>query len=229
MHWTTLLSALALAAHDVAAVPTEDLAKRQFAQAAMMRFQCSQLVYDRIDPLVQPGMLPSTHMHQVCRPPLTQFSFVSTRENHAHPHPLTNTFPQIVGGNSFNATMTSVTYDPATKATCTTCDYAEDFSNYWTANLYFRAKNGTYKRVPQMVNLGLQGREGVTVYYIPPYDGKSKVTAFPKVCMHSVLSFSSPFPSSLPFLPLSFLPHTQHSPHTYIHTNLTQLHAAKKV
>jgi hypothetical protein len=35
--------------------------------------------------------------------------------------------------------------------------------------------------VPQMVNLGLQGREGVTVYYIPPYDGKTKVTAFPKV------------------------------------------------
>jgi hypothetical protein len=32
-----------------------------------------------------------------------------------------------------------------------------------------------------MVNLGLSGKEGVTVYYIPPYDGKSKVTAFPKV------------------------------------------------
>ena len=32
-----------------------------------------------------------------------------------------------------------------------------------------------------MVNLGLKGREGVTVYYIPPYDGKTKVTAFPKV------------------------------------------------
>jgi hypothetical protein len=34
-----------------------------------------------------------------------------------------------------------------------------------------------------MVNLGLQGVEGVTVYYIPPYDGKTKVTAFPKVCL----------------------------------------------
>lgn len=54
-------------------------------------------------------------------------------------------------------------------------------SNYWTANLFFKAQNNTYKRVPQMVNLGLQGREGVTVYYIPPYDGKTKVTAFPKV------------------------------------------------
>lgn len=95
--------------------------------------------------------------------------------------------------------MKSVEYDPAAKSTCTTCDYSEDFrfvanssarcgrhelripSNYWTANLYFRARNGTFKRVPQMVNLGLQGREGVTVYYIPPYDGKTKVTAFPKV------------------------------------------------
>ncbi|KAF2450512.1 hypothetical protein P171DRAFT_426870 [Karstenula rhodostoma CBS 690.94] len=150
MQFTLLALTLALAAQDVSAAAANALMARQFAQAAMMRFQCSQLVYDRIDPLVQPGLLPSTHMHQ------------------------------IVGGNSFNATMTPVSYDPAAASTCTTCDYAEDFSNYWTANLYFRAANGTYKRVPQMVNLGLQGREGVTVYYIPPYDGKSKVTAFPK-------------------------------------------------
>lgn len=26
----------------------------------------------------------------------------------------------------------------------------EDFSNYWTANLYFKARNGSYKRVPQL-------------------------------------------------------------------------------
>ena len=77
--------------------------------------------------------------------------------------------------------MPPLTHDPAQVSSCTTCDYADDFSNYWTANLYFRARNGTYKRVPQMVNLGLQGREGVTVYYIPPYDGKTRVTAFPKV------------------------------------------------
>ncbi|KAF2736294.1 hypothetical protein EJ04DRAFT_533703 [Polyplosphaeria fusca] len=115
----------------------------------MMRFQCSQLTIDRIDPLVQPGATPSTHMHQ------------------------------IVGGNSFNASMTPVSYDPSKVATCTTCDYSEDFSNYWTASLYFKAKNGTFKRVPQMVNLGLSGKQGVTVYYIPPYDGKTKVTAFP--------------------------------------------------
>ena len=103
----------------------------------MLRFQCSRLVIERLDPLVNPGLLGSPHNHQ------------------------------IVGGNSFNATMTPVEYDPAKLSTCTTCDFSEDFSNYWTANLYFRARNGTYKRVPQMVNLGLEGREGVTVYYIP--------------------------------------------------------------
>jgi hypothetical protein len=151
MHWTSLTLALALSAQDVHAVATHSLMARQFASAAMMRFQCSQLVFDRIDPLVQPGVAPSTHMHQ------------------------------IVGGNSFNTTMKPLDYDPSVKSTCTTCDFSEDFSNYWTANLYFKARNGSFKRVPQMVNLGLQGREGVTVYYIPPYDGKTKVTAFPKV------------------------------------------------
>ncbi|EHL02096.1 hypothetical protein M7I_1875 [Glarea lozoyensis 74030] len=31
----------------------------------MLRFGCSQIVIDRIDPLVNPDQLPSTHMHQV--------------------------------------------------------------------------------------------------------------------------------------------------------------------
>jgi hypothetical protein len=148
MHWTLLALGLA---QNVASVPSHGLMARQFATASMLRFQCSQLVIDRIDPLVQPGIAPSTHMHQ------------------------------IVGGNAFNVSMPAVELDPSLAATCTTCDFSEDLSNYWTANLYFRARNGTLKRVPQMVNLGLNGREGVTVYYIPPYDGKSTVTAFPKV------------------------------------------------
>jgi hypothetical protein len=148
MHWTLLALGLA---QNVAAVPSHGLMARQFATASMLRFQCSQLVIDRIDPLVQPGIAPSTHMHQ------------------------------IVGGNAFNVSMPAESLDPSLAATCTTCDFSEDLSNYWTANLYFRARNGTFKRVPQMVNLGLNGREGVTVYYIPPYDGKSTVTAFPKV------------------------------------------------
>jgi hypothetical protein len=54
-------------------------------------------------------------------------------------------------------------------------------SNYWTAALYFRAQNGTFKRVQQYANIGLVQRGGMTVYYIPPYDGVSKVTAFKPV------------------------------------------------
>jgi hypothetical protein len=66
-------------------------------------------------------------------------------------------------------------------STCTTCTFSEDFSNYWTAVLYFRARNGTYKRVPQMANQFLEGANGgMTVYYIQPYDGRTKVTAFRK-------------------------------------------------
>jgi hypothetical protein len=170
MYWTSLVFALSFVFHDVAASPAHDLKARQFATAAMLRFQCSQLVYDRIDPLVQPGIAPSAHMRKHRLLALhgikTDFSYLHT--------------DQIVGGNAFNVSMPPLALDPSTEATCTTCDFAEDLSNYWTANLYFKARNDTFQRVPQMVNLGLQGREGVTVYYIPPYDGKSTVTAFPK-------------------------------------------------
>ncbi|KAF1975790.1 hypothetical protein BU23DRAFT_529689 [Bimuria novae-zelandiae CBS 107.79] len=111
----------------------------------MMRFECSQLVVDRIDPLVNPGVVPSPHLHQ------------------------------IVGGNSFNATLS---HDLPSQSTCTSCTFSEDFSNYWTAVLYFRARNGTYKRVPQIPSEGLTGNGGITVYYIPDAKNKTSVTAF---------------------------------------------------
>ncbi|KAK4111073.1 hypothetical protein N656DRAFT_712378 [Canariomyces notabilis] len=114
----------------------------------MIRFGCSQLVIARMDPLVNPGLAMSPHVHQ------------------------------IVGGNSFNVSMDPATHDPVRDSTCTSCTFAEDFSNYWTAILYFRARNGTYKRVRQFPNVGLRTDGGVTVYYIPPYDGKTTVTAF---------------------------------------------------
>ncbi|RKU45320.1 hypothetical protein DL546_007370 [Coniochaeta pulveracea] len=74
--------------------------------------------------------------------------------------------------------MDPTTHDLPTMSTCTSCTFSEDFSNYWTAVLYFRAQNGTYKRVPQFVSEGLKGDGGITVYYIAPYNGKTKVTAF---------------------------------------------------
>jgi Domain of unknown function (DUF1996) len=89
-------------------------------KSTMLRFGCSQVVIDRIDPLVDPGQMPSPHLHQV------------------------------VGGNAFNVSMPST--DIASLATCTTCGYAQDFSNYWTANVYFKARNGSFKRVPQIPN-----------------------------------------------------------------------------
>ncbi|CAG8953618.1 hypothetical protein HYFRA_00010077 [Hymenoscyphus fraxineus] len=117
-------------------------------EARMLRFACSQLVVERLDPLVSPGIIGSPHVHQ------------------------------IVGGNAFNATMESVVYDLPTEGTCTSCTFSEDFSNYWTAALYYQARNGTFRRVPQMTNGNLVQRGGITVYYIAPYDGVGRVTAF---------------------------------------------------
>jgi hypothetical protein len=62
---------------------------------------------------------------------------------------------------------------------------AEDFSNYWTASLYFQSpENGTFKRVPQAGGFfGLQGQTGgMTVYYMEPFSGSvMKTTAFKPV------------------------------------------------
>ncbi|KAK4108830.1 hypothetical protein N656DRAFT_783791 [Canariomyces notabilis] len=77
--------------------------------------------------------------------------------------------------------------DPAkdlpNESTCTTCQFSEDFSNYWTAVLYFRAQNGSYKRVPQRGNNQFEkANGGLTIYYMQDaiYDHgqRSKVKAF---------------------------------------------------
>lgn len=107
---------------------------------AALRFGCSTVSIQRLDPLVEPGSAPSAHVHQ------------------------------IVGGNAFNASMNG---DIGEQATCTTCAYTEDLSNYWTAALYFRHENGSYKKVPQYPNaqLGYEGdnatdiKGGMTIYY----------------------------------------------------------------
>lgn len=82
--------------------------------------------------------------------------------------------------------------DMPKESTCTTCSFAEDFSNYWTAVLFFKARNGTYKRVPQSSQIqGAKG--GITVYYMQDalYDQqqRSKVTAFKPV---SILPLQPP-------------------------------------
>lgn len=97
----------------------------------MLRFACSQLSVERLDPIGNPGLEPSTHLHQ------------------------------IAGGNSFNASTDANAHDTVSLSSCTSCTFSEDFSNYWTAVLYFRARNGTYKRVPQMANQGLTQQGGL--------------------------------------------------------------------
>ncbi|KAK3314293.1 hypothetical protein B0H66DRAFT_577936 [Apodospora peruviana] len=145
MHWSALVALAALAE-----------AAPQFgggggSRSTMLRFGCSQLVIDRIDPLVNPDTAPSPHLHQV------------------------------IGGNAFNVSVPSA--DIGELATCTSCSYAEDMSNYWTANMYFKARNGSFKRVPQIPNRLLFGDKfttetsgGFVVYYVSP--GKGGVTAF---------------------------------------------------
>ncbi|KAK0636043.1 hypothetical protein B0T17DRAFT_587340 [Bombardia bombarda] len=135
MHWSSL-TALALVAPS----------------SALLRFGCSQLVVQRIDPLVNPGIAPSPHLHQ------------------------------LIGGNALNIFM-DPKEDIGEKATCTTCQFSEDFSNYWTAVMFFKAKNGSVKRVPQIPNIGFEGANGgMTVYYMQDglanYQQTSKVTAF---------------------------------------------------
>ena len=133
---------------------------------AGLRFPCSTLTIQRLDPVVQGGSNPSTHLHH------------------------------IVGGNAFNVTMTG---DVGARGTCTTCQMAEDFSNYWTAHLFFKHPNGSYHRVtPTPVQPLLGGSNGasggLTVYYTQ-YDlskdnlKTQPVTAFQPVraCVHRFL------------------------------------------
>ncbi|KAL2258067.1 hypothetical protein VTK26DRAFT_8767 [Humicola hyalothermophila] len=125
-----------------------------FAPAsALLRFGCSQLTVQRLDPLVTPGQNPSPHLHQ------------------------------IIGGNSFNVSMNYPEHDLVAQSTCTSCQFTEDLSNYWTAVLFFRARNGTFKMVPQLAQAGMEGTKGgMVVYYMSDalFDTaqRSSVTAF---------------------------------------------------
>lgn len=79
--------------------------------------------------------------------------------------------------------------DPPKTSTCTSCTYSEDFSNYWTAAIYFKSpENGSYKLVPNVANYRLPGnperlpvKGGLTIYYMQPFSGNVKATAFKPV------------------------------------------------
>lgn len=57
MQWRGRLLLLATAASQLVAPGA--------AQFNMLRFACSQLVVERTDPLVNPGMLYTPHLHQI--------------------------------------------------------------------------------------------------------------------------------------------------------------------
>ena len=119
------------------------------AQAAL-RFGCSTLTIQRLDPVVEPGNVPSAHLHQ------------------------------IVGGNAFNASMNG---DVGERGACTTCTFSEDFSNYWTAVMFFKHKNGSYHKVDIVQNTALPNgiNGGMTVYYTQQdfsSNGNQKITSF---------------------------------------------------
>ena len=123
---------------------------------AALRFGCSTLTVQRLDPVVEPGNAPSAHVHQV------------------------------VGGNAFQA-LVDPSVDVGNVANCTTCIFTEDKSNYWTAVLYFRARNGSFHRVPQYPNAVFHDGQvgGMTVYYTQESfgsNGKTRITAFKPVC-----------------------------------------------
>ena len=89
--------------------------------------------------------------------------------------------------------MDPANHDLAALSTCTSCQPSDDFSNYWTALLYFKARNGTYKRVPQKPNTGFEGQKGgMTVYYmqnqLADFQQLAKVTAFKPVSAKSYAS-----------------------------------------
>ncbi|KAH6651249.1 hypothetical protein F5144DRAFT_589512 [Chaetomium tenue] len=120
--------------------------------SALLRFGCARLTIQRLDPLVTPGQNPSPHLHQ------------------------------IIGGDSFNVSMDHPSHDLVKQSKCTSCQFTEDFSNYWTAVMYFRARNGTFKRVPQIAQAGMEGTQAQVVYYMSDalFDTaqRSTVTAF---------------------------------------------------
>lgn len=180
-------------------------------------------------------MTPSTHMHQIVGS-VSPFPFYTPH----HKRTKGNEMLQ----NAFNASMPYA--DIAGLASCTSCHvsrsliickpvektqvlrlrkFTQDLSNYWTANLYYKARNGTYKRVPQIANQFNPGDVGgITVYYTSAAPNAS--TAFTPVHLLHL----PPLPSTSPFHPEfnkaewqadvqhTGLPHAhrrRHAPHTH--------------
>jgi hypothetical protein len=68
----------------------------------------------------------------------------------------------ISGGNGFGFSMD---YDQARASQCSSCTIKQDFSNYWTPQLFYKAQNGSVIPVP-VVGDDDDSHGGMTVYYL---------------------------------------------------------------
>ncbi|KAJ8127995.1 hypothetical protein O1611_g5641 [Lasiodiplodia mahajangana] len=144
---------------------------------ALLRFSCSQLVVERLDPLVNPGVTGSPHLHQI----IGGVSFDGPGDSR---HPLTSDmyylhfcggFLKLLGTWSILMPLLAFT---CLRPSCGTAGANNAYAEQ-TAVLYFQARNGTFKRVQQKGNVGFESSKGgMTIYYTPVISGQGKVTAF---------------------------------------------------
>ncbi|GAA6018326.1 hypothetical protein JCM11491_005934 [Sporobolomyces phaffii] len=87
-----------------------------------------------------------------------------------HPGAVSQHVHAIHGGSNFNLDMSS---DDAMRSECTSCNVKQDLSNYWTPQLYFAWKNGSFTSV---------GGGNLLVYYMQHSHATDRdpVEAFPK-------------------------------------------------
>ncbi|KZV95628.1 hypothetical protein EXIGLDRAFT_735028 [Exidia glandulosa HHB12029] len=86
-----------------------------------------------------------------------------------NPGAVSNHVHQVLGGNAFDFTQT---YDSLRASSCSSCAARQDLSVYWTPNLWYHAKNGSFHPVNQIT---------ATVYYLQRYGSNGeRLRAFPK-------------------------------------------------
>jgi hypothetical protein len=167
MQWATLLAAAAFAQNVVA--------------QNMLRFACSQLVVERTDPLVNPGMKYTPHLHQIVggdafnitmdptndlaqTSKCTSCSFVQDKSNYVNISRLSNRIELTIYSGPRSCS--------SRRRTAPICNCATNFLGAYT--------NRSTSRVPQIGNGGPQGKlindGGLDIYYIP----SGKTTAFKK-------------------------------------------------
>ncbi|KAI1617496.1 WSC domain-containing protein [Exophiala viscosa] len=74
----------------------------------------------------------------------------------------------IAGASNINTTST---YDSLQASFCTSCEIQADKSAYWTPQMYYRHRNGTFEDVPH---------DGTVVYYLDRGNDVANIKPFPK-------------------------------------------------